>query len=105
MPQDELTVIVGVLIAVLIAIVALYAIYKSGKLRVNLSRGETRFELEAGREEAAGKPAMPPPDEHPGGGITGDISQVDVLGNARVQGGNVNVHVGHAQTTKRAKDG
>ncbi|MBA7693238.1 hypothetical protein ES703_101816 [subsurface metagenome] len=83
MSAQQIVIAVGIVAVVL---VALYAIAKGRGFKFAAQRGKTKLEMDiAGKQEDSSKPS----------GESGNIKDVSVLSEGKVEGGDVNIHIGH----------
>lgn len=82
--SKEIVIAVGILAVVLV--VALCAIAKGRGFKFAAQRGKTKLEVDiAGKQEDSSKPS----------GESGNIKDVSVLSEGKVEGGDVDIHIGH----------
>ena len=101
--SSDVILILGSIGILVVAAVAVYAIKRSGKFRLNVRRGDTQIEVEAGRGAVSSEGAKSRDSEGSQQPSSSDIKNVRVLDGANIQSGNVSIQVGHRHGGDHAK--
>ena len=96
MSFEPMQIVAILVVALMIAGIAAYAIKHKGRFHVKYKSGKEgrEVELSAGGQQ----------ESDDSGAALGNIENVEVLGNARIEGSDVNIQVGHSAGAPK-KDG